>query len=71
MVTTTVSVSKVGALAATRAALGLGVGLLIAERLEPRRRRIVGGVLMTVGVLSTAPLVRAFIHGIDAPVAPA
>lgn len=65
MVTTSVSVWKVGALAVTRVALGVGVGLLIADHVEPAQRRAVGGALATVGGLSTIPLVWTFVQGID------
>jgi hypothetical protein len=64
MPTTSLPLYKVGALALTRAALGAGVGLLVADRLEPRARRAVGGVLLAVGLLSTVPLVVTIVEGI-------
>ena len=64
MPTTTVSLIKIGALAGTRAALGAGVGLLVADRLEPGTRRAVGTTLLAVGVVSTVPLVLSIVHGI-------
>ncbi|MCU0271056.1 MAG: hypothetical protein MUF83_20765 [Acidimicrobiales bacterium] len=64
MPTITLSLIKVGALAGTRAALGAGVGLLVADRLEPCTRRAVGTALLAVGVVSTAPLVISIVHGI-------
>ena len=64
MPTTTVSLIKIGALAGTRAALGAGVGLLVADRLDPGTRRAVGGVLLAVGVASTVPLVVSIVRGI-------
>jgi hypothetical protein len=57
MITTDVPLPEVGALAATRAALGLGVGLLVAERIPPVTRQRVGIALVAVGVVSTVPLV--------------
>ncbi len=43
-------------IAATRAMLGAGVGLLLADRLRRDRRRTVGFTLAGVGALSTFPL---------------
>jgi hypothetical protein len=42
--------------ASTRAALGAGVGLLLADRLQADQRRAVGWTLFLVGALSTVPL---------------
>ena len=41
----------------TRAALGAGLGLLIADKLSPEARRGAGWALLAVGALSTIPLV--------------
>jgi hypothetical protein len=55
---------------ATRAALGGGLGLLLADRLSPERRRAVGWTLFLVGALSTIPLAfEVFGHRAGAPVA--
>ena len=42
--------------AVTRAALGVGVGLLVGPRLSQARRKGVGWTLFGIGVLSTIPL---------------
>jgi hypothetical protein len=42
--------------AGTRAALGAGLGLLLAGRLSDDQRRAVGWTLFLVGALSTVPL---------------
>jgi hypothetical protein len=42
--------------AGTRAALGAGLGLLLAGRLREGSRRAVGWTLVAVGALSTIPL---------------
>ena len=47
--------------AATRGMLGAGIGLLLAERLGPRRVRI-GRTLLAIGALSTIPLARHIFH---------
>lgn len=46
-----------GLIAGTRGMLGAGVGLLMADRLPPARRRTLGFALLLVGALSTLPLV--------------
>jgi hypothetical protein len=45
-------------IAGTRIALGVGVGLLISERLTKDQRKGAGWALLAVGVLTTFPLVR-------------
>jgi hypothetical protein len=42
--------------AGTRAALGAGLGLLLADRLDADQRRAVGWTLFLVGALTTIPL---------------
>lgn len=43
-------------IAATRGALGIGLGLLLAPRIAAAPRKAVGLTLLAVGVLSTVPL---------------
>ncbi len=43
-------------IAATRGMFGVGVGLLVASRLGERERKVVGGVALAIGLLSTFPL---------------
>jgi hypothetical protein len=52
----TVTLPELGLIAGTRAALGAGIGLLLADRLNADQRRAVGWTLIAVGVLSTFPL---------------
>jgi len=40
----------------TRALLGAGLGLLLADQLGPQERRAVGWTLVAVGALTTIPL---------------
>lgn len=47
---------ELGLIAATRAALGAGIGLLIADYFSHQQRRNLGGLLVAIGVLSTIPL---------------
>jgi hypothetical protein len=53
---TSLSMPEIGLIAGTRAALGAGVGLLLADRLEPGQRRAIGWTLLAVGVASTVPI---------------
>ena len=51
------SMPEMGLFAGTRAAIGAGVALLLGEKLARKRRHRVGWTLVTVGALSTIPLV--------------
>ena len=53
-----------GFVVATRAALGVGIGLLLASRLPEERRRIVGMSLVALGATSTIPAVMAVRRGL-------
>ena len=55
MKTVELKIPEIGLLAITRAALGAGVGLLIASHLDERRRRAAGWALVAVGVVTTFP----------------
>lgn len=56
---------KVGALALTRAALGAGIGLLVADRLAPGPRKVIAGGLIALGIAATVPLLVSIVQGID------
>jgi hypothetical protein len=43
-------------IAGTRVALGVGIGLLLADRLTDKERKAAGWSLLGVGALSTVPL---------------
>ncbi|MBK5276145.1 MAG: hypothetical protein JJE30_13990 [Desulfuromonadales bacterium] len=47
---------ELGLIVSTRAALGGGVALLLAERLNKEQRKAVGWTLFLVGVVTTIPL---------------
>jgi hypothetical protein len=51
-------VPEIGILAVTRAMLGAGVGLMVAEKLSERQRKVMGRTLFLIGVFSTIPLVK-------------
>lgn len=54
-----ITIPEVMLIAGTRVALGLGIGLLIADRLNKDQRNGVGWALLGVSVLTTIPLARA------------
>ncbi|HEV8378282.1 MAG TPA: hypothetical protein VGP99_05495 [Tepidisphaeraceae bacterium] len=56
MIQRTITLPLLGLIAGTRAALGAGIALLLADRLTPDQRRAVGWTLTAVGVISTIPL---------------
>ncbi len=47
---------ELGLIASTRAALGGGAALLLAERLDREQRKAVGWTLLLVGMVTTIPL---------------
>jgi hypothetical protein len=51
-----VTLPEIMLIAGTRAALGLGLGLLLADKLNKDQRRAVGWSLFMVGALTTVPL---------------
>jgi len=53
-----------GFVVATRAALGVGLGLLLASQLPERRRQLTGATLVGVGAIATIPAAVAVIRGI-------
>ena len=48
----------------TRAALGIGIGLLLSERLPVQRRRAIGATLIAVGAVTTVPALRSVIRSV-------
>jgi len=48
---------KFGFIVATRAALALGIGLLVSRRLNTTKRRNIGTSLVAAGALATIPAV--------------
>ncbi len=53
-------------IAGTRIALGVGIGLLLANKLNEDRRKGAGWALLAVGLVTTAPLVMKVIGNISA-----
>lgn len=55
-------IPEIGFIAGTRAALGAGLGLLLADKLNRRQRKTAGWVLLTVGALTTVPIIAGVIR---------
>jgi hypothetical protein len=56
MTRTPLSVPEIALIAGTRAALGAGIALLLADRLNNDQRRAVGWTLVAVGAITTVPI---------------
>jgi hypothetical protein len=50
-------IPEIGFIAVTRVALGTGLGLILADKLNRGQRRKTGRVLLAIGALTTIPLV--------------
>jgi len=53
----TLPTPELGLIAATRGALGAGIGLLAADKLTAKQRKRLGMVLLGIGIASTIPLI--------------
>jgi hypothetical protein len=53
---TKVTIPEIGLIAGTRAALGAGIALLLADRLSDPQRKAIGWTLFAVGAITTIPL---------------
>jgi hypothetical protein len=51
------TIPEIGLIGGTRVALGVGIGMLISDRLNKDQRKGAGWALFGVGVLSTVPIV--------------
>ena len=56
------SLPTLGFVVATRAALGVGIGLLLSGRMTGSQRRAVGVTLVAIGVATTIPAAMAVFH---------
>ena len=57
MTRTPLSIPEIAIIGGTRAALGAGVGMLLADRLNDDQRRAVGWTLVAIGAITTIPIV--------------
>jgi len=53
-----------GFIVSTRAALGVGVGLLVSEHLPAQRRRAIGAALLAIGAATTIPAAMSVIRSV-------
>ena len=68
MRTVTLPLPIFGFVVATRAALGVGLGLILAEKIPAEKRRIVGPALVAFGAATTVPALRWVFRSLrDAP----
>jgi hypothetical protein len=51
-----ITIPEIGLVAGTRAMLGAGIALLLADRLPIDSRRAIGWTLIAVGAITTVPL---------------
>jgi hypothetical protein len=56
MLSRTITLPELALISGTRAMAGVGIGLLLADHLEPQQKRTLGWTLLAVGVLTTIPL---------------
>ncbi len=56
MIEREINLPTVGLIAGTRVALGMGIGLLVADRLTSEQRQASGWTLVAFGALTTIPL---------------
>ena len=54
--TRSVTIPELAVIAATRGAIGLGAGLLLADKLTRERRKVLGWSLFLSGLASTVPI---------------
>jgi hypothetical protein len=56
MIEKSLSLPEIMLIGGTRVALGVGIGLLLSERLTPDARKGAGCALLAVGLITTIPL---------------
>ena len=66
MVERKLTLAEIMLLAGTRVALGVGLGLLLATRLDDDQRKAAGWALVFVGAITTIPLAMDVIGKCDA-----
>jgi hypothetical protein len=52
------TIPEIMLVAGTRVALGVGVGLLLSDRLNKDQRKAAGWALLAVGVVTTIPIIK-------------
>jgi hypothetical protein len=62
MKTVVLNLPTFGFAVATRAAIGFGIGLLVADRFTSARRKAVGAALVAAGAVTTIPIARSILR---------
>jgi hypothetical protein len=62
MRTRELTVADIGLIASTRAILGVGIGLLLSDKLAPEQRRAAGLALFLVGAVTTFRWLRMYLE---------
>jgi hypothetical protein len=57
MIAKTFSLPEIGLIAGTRVALGIGIGLLVSDKLRGDQRKGAGWALVGMGVLTSVPII--------------
>jgi hypothetical protein len=65
MKTLALNLPTFGFVVATRAMLGVGIGLLLSLRLSAERRRAIGLTLVAIGAATTVPAIAAVLRARD------
>ena len=52
------TIPEIMLVAGTRVALGVGIGLLLSDRLNKDQRKAAGWALLAVGIVTTIPIVK-------------
>jgi len=58
MKTANLSIPEIALIGGTRVALGAGIGLLLARKLNENKQKGAGWALLAVGALTTIPLIK-------------
>lgn len=67
MTTLSLKLPTFGFVVATRAILGVGIGLLLSARLSPKQRRVIGLTLVSIGAATTVPAIEAVLGARNPP----
>jgi hypothetical protein len=50
------NIPEIGFIAGTRAALGAGIGLILADKFKSEHRKRIGWMLLAIGAVTTVPI---------------
>ena len=64
MKSVSLNLPTLGFIVSTRAALGMGIGLLLSARLPAERRRVIGATLVAIGAATTIPAAMSVLRSV-------